>query len=238
MLMLTDPRWRLAALAFALGLAAAVAPAASAQTYDIGWPRELDTDSAKIIIYQPQPESLNGISLSARSAVAVIKKGETTPIFGVVWFSSRAQTDRDSRTVLIDQVVVANVRFPGITTEKQAQFRTLVNPLVGSWTFTIALDRFQASLADAAAQQRSADSLNTTPPVILFSNVPAALLLYAGDPILQGMRGTQFQRVVNTPMMVVRDTITNTFFLNGGPLWYSASAALGPWTNIRRRRPP
>ena len=75
MLMLTDPRRRLAAIAFALGLAAAVAPAASAQTYDIGWPRELDTDSAKIVIYQPQPESLNGISLSARSAVAVITQG-------------------------------------------------------------------------------------------------------------------------------------------------------------------
>ena len=62
---------------------------------------------------------------------------------------------------------------------------------------------------------------------ILFSNVPAALLLYAGDPILQGMRGTQFQRAVNTPMMVVRDTTTNTFYLNGGPLWYSAPSGAG-----------
>ncbi len=225
-----EPRKFLAALFAILGLAA-VASLSSAQTYDIGWPRELDTDSAKIVVYQPQPESLNGIALAARSAVAVTLTGKT-PVFGVVWFSSRAQTDKDTRVVSIDQVVVSNVRFPGSTPEQETKFRNVVNPLITKWTFTIALDRFQASLADAAAQQRSADSLNTDAPVVLFSNVPAALLLYAGDPILQGMRGTGFERAVNTPMFVVRDTVNNTFYLNGGPLWYSASAALGPWTSI------
>jgi hypothetical protein len=216
----------------ALAAAILVGAPAAAQSGEIGWPREIDTDSAKIVIYQPQPESVKGINLSARSAVAVTRTGKTTPIFGVVWFSARTQTDRDNRTVLIDQVAVANVRFTGITEAQEKTFRTLVDPQIAKWQFTIALDRFSASLEDAAAERRSADSLDTTPPAIVTSNVPAALLLYAGDPIMQGMAGTPFKRAVNTPMMVVWDSAAGTFYLNGGPLWYSAKNALGPWAKI------
>ncbi len=216
--------------ATALGIA--TLGAAAQQPGEIGWPRQLKTDSAKIIIYQPEPESLKGINLTARSAVSVTRKGSTTPVFGVVWFSARAQTDKDSRTVHIDQVVVANVRFTGITPEKEKSFRAIVGPLIESWRFEIAFDRFSSSLELAAVEERSADSLNTTPPVILTSNVPAALLLYAGEPILQRCRTHRFKRAVNTPMMVVWDSAAAAFYLNGGPLWYGAKSALGPWEKI------
>src|SRR4029077_7975074 len=65
---------------------------------DTGWPREIVTDSVTIIIYQPQFDRLDGITLTGRAAVSVLLKGSKEPVFGVVWFTARAQTDRDDRT--------------------------------------------------------------------------------------------------------------------------------------------
>ena len=139
---------------------------------DTGWPREIVTDSGTMIIYQPQPDKLDGITLTGRAAVSVLPKGSKEPVFGVVWFTARAQTDRDDRTVDIDQIAITNVRFTGESADQALLTRGMVNPKLTQWQFTIALDRLTASLAEAAAEQRSADSLNTTPPAIIFSSAP------------------------------------------------------------------
>ncbi len=204
---------------------------------DTGWPREIVTDSGTMIIYQPQPDKLDGITLTGRAAVSVLPTGSKEPVFGVVWFTSRAQTDRDDRTVDIDQIAITNVRFTGESADQALLTRAMVNPKLTHWQFTIALDRLTASLAEAAAEQRSADSLNTTPPAIIFSSSPAALLLYDGQPLLQKVENSQLQRAVNTPMLVLFDAKEKTYYLNGGPLWYSAASALGPWTSQKGKIP-
>jgi len=232
--MLTSLRSLVGRLVALAALTAVVAPLTLAQGADPGWPRELTSDSGQIIIYQPQIEKLDGIQLTGRSAVATIKKGQTTPVFGVVWYSARALTDRDNRTVAIDNVVVTNARFPGFDDAKEKSFRAIVNPLIDGWQFTMALDRFQAGLAEAAAEQRSADSLDNTPPAVVFSSVPAALLLYSGDPIFRPLPNTSLTSAVNTPMLVVYDSAAKMYYLNGGPLWYSAADPIGPWKKIAK----
>jgi len=204
-----------------------------AQDIDKGWPRDIETDSGTITIYQPQPEKLDGIALRARAAVSYTSKKKGTPVFGVTWFNARAQTDRDTRMVAIDDVTVADVRFPGITPDQEKKFKEKVEPELEEWDFTMSLDRLQSGLAAAAAEQRSADSLNTTPPVILFSKEPAALLSYSGDPVLLPVPNSQLKRVANTPMLVVLDSAAGSYYLSGGPLWYRAKSPLGPWENVK-----
>ncbi len=190
-----------------------------------------------MVIYQPQPDKLEGIKLTGRAAVSVVTKGAKEPVFGVVWLTARAQTDKDSRLVAIDQVAITNMRFPGMDADASQRMASFVEPELEHWQFTIALDRLTASLAQAAAEQRSADSLNTTPPAIIFSSVPAALLLYDGQPVLQKIDKSPVQRVVNSPMLVLLDPAASTYYLNGGPLWYSAKSGLGPWTLIQGKPP-
>ena len=104
-------RW---AVAVAVMLPMVSSPAKAQITEaDTGWPREIVTDSGTMIIYQPQPDRLDGITLTGRAAVSVLPKGSKEPVFGVVWFTARAQTDRDDRTVDIDQIAITNVRFTG-----------------------------------------------------------------------------------------------------------------------------
>ena len=119
-------RW---AVAVAVMLPLASSPAKGQITEaDTGWPREIVTDSGTMIIYQPQPDKLDGITLTGRAAVSVVSRGSKEPVFGVVWFTARAQTDRDDRTVDIDHIAVTNVRFTGASAEQALLTRAMVNP--------------------------------------------------------------------------------------------------------------
>ena len=61
------------------------------------WPEEIATDKGVIVIYQPQPEALDGDILKARAAVS-IEIQDQSPVFGVVWFEARLETDRSDRS--------------------------------------------------------------------------------------------------------------------------------------------
>ncbi len=82
-----------------------------------GWPRELNVKGAKIVIYQPQPESFREDDLRARAAISVLEKDSTEPVFGAVWFAARVETDRDAREVSLLDVKVPRVRFPEVPPE-------------------------------------------------------------------------------------------------------------------------
>ncbi len=55
---------------------------------DTSWPREIESDLGKIIIYQPQLDSLDGNILTGRSAVSLQGPDKKEPIFGALWFRS------------------------------------------------------------------------------------------------------------------------------------------------------
>ena len=59
------------------------------------WPREITVSEGVVVIYQPQPEKLDGDQLKVRAAVAVKFKGASEPVFGAVWLEARLETDRD-----------------------------------------------------------------------------------------------------------------------------------------------
>ena len=60
------------------------------------WPQEIDAPEGTIVVYQPQPESLAGNVLGGRAAVQLNFKDQAEPVFGVMWFTARIDTDRES----------------------------------------------------------------------------------------------------------------------------------------------
>ena len=66
----------------------------------IEWPQEITADGGTIVIYQPQPETLEGNTLTGRAAMALQEKGGE-PIFGAFWFEAKIDTDRDQGLSLI-----------------------------------------------------------------------------------------------------------------------------------------
>ena len=83
------------------------------------WPQEIETTQGIVVVYQPQPEKLEGNKLSGLAAVAVELKDKSEPIFGAIWFEARLDTDRDTRIATIIDITITNVRFPEQDEKKQ-----------------------------------------------------------------------------------------------------------------------
>ncbi|HMA29765.1 MAG TPA: hypothetical protein VKS23_07870, partial [Thermoanaerobaculia bacterium] len=216
-----------------LVLAAGVARAA-AITPD-PWPREFTTPKGNTaVMYQPQFETFKGDTVSGRAAISVTKKGETTPKFGVIFFTASVSVDRDDRSVEIRHVRVNRVRFPNITPDKEKTFAGIVEAEVPKWNLVISYDRVIESVKVADREKKSAQGLRNDPPKILFAQEPTVLVLLDGEPQLRDVESAPALKVVvNTALFMVLDTRNNRYYLAGGKKWwYEAPDAKGPWRSI------
>lgn len=213
-------RWTVLAL---LAILASTLPA-----QEVGWPREIALASGKLVLYQPQPEALMGTLLTARAAASFTRPG-AEPVFGALWLTARVHTDRERREVLITDVAVTRIRWPNANPDVQERVSRIIEADFPRDGFHISLDRFTASMATAEREQKSLAGIRNDPPRLLFAESRAVLLLYDGEPQVRPMENPAFERVVNTPWAVMRDTRTDTWYLSGGKFWYSARSPMGPW---------
>ena len=158
----------------------AAAPA-WAQTDSPGtWPREIEIPQGVVVMYQPQPERLEGNLLEARTAVGVELKGSSEPVFGAVWFEAHLDTDRAERTATITDVSVTRIRFPTEDKEKAQKLRALLEKEIPKWQLPISMDRLLTTLELAEKRSEAAQRINTDPPRILFVPEPAVLVSLDG----------------------------------------------------------
>ena len=230
-----DTRFRPAAAfaaALALCLASGASFAAVPQTH--GWPRQFTTAHGNtVVVYQPQAETLKGDTITGRAAVSWTKKGETTPKFGVVFFTARVSVDREAREVSILHTAVNRVRFPGITPEREKSFAALLEEEVPRWQLVISYDRLLENLKVAERERRSSEGLKNEPPKFLFAEEPAVLVTLDGEPQLRDVEGEPWKVVVNTPVLMLLDTRDGRYYLSGGKKWwYRAPEPAGPWQPV------
>src|SRR5689334_11052172 len=185
------------ALVASLTLVAALAVVGPAQAQDSGWPRQFDSSSGSFVIYEPQPEDLNGDLLSSRAAFSLERSGDAQPTFGVLWFTEHIQVDRDSSTATGRDLDVLKVRMPGITTAEASRYEKLVENEARQWDLSGSLDDLKSGLAATERERASVANLDNAPPKILFVNERAILVTYDGPPALEPIEGSNLQRVSN-----------------------------------------
>ena len=207
-------------------------PAVAGAADEKQWPRELSTDKGVLTIYQPQPEKFEDNLLEARAAVSLVPKGKTEPIFGVVWFSGKVDTDRDKGTATIRDIVVTNARWPDSDKAREQEMSVFLSGLMPKTPVPISLERLRASLATTDLEKKSVEGLKHDAPKIVVVQEIAELLLYDGEPRTMAVPNTDFERVVNTAYAVAKDKKSGTYYLSGGKVWYSAQDPKGPWTPI------
>jgi hypothetical protein len=196
--------WSIRSLAMLFATAVLAAPI-PARAEDTGWPRQFDSSSGAFVIYQPQPENLQGDVLTGRAAFSLQKSGDSHPIFGVIWFTEQIEVDRDSLTVTARNFDVTKVRIPNITADQASRYEELVESHAASWDLSGSLDELQAGLAAAEKERESVADLDNAPPKILFHSQRAILVVYDGEPELEPIEGSRLQRVANTPYAVIFD---------------------------------
>jgi hypothetical protein len=215
------------ALAGCVMLLAAVAPFETRADEASTWPRTVHDDAGDMLVYQPQVESLSDNQLKGRTAFSFTRAGKTEPTFGVFWFTCHVATDRDSDLVRVLDIAITQSRFPESTPEEQKHLESLLQQRVGQSPLIFSLEDVRASLAATEQEHKSAADLKADPPNVVVLQEPAVLLLYDGEPKFQKIDA--FERVINTPFLVVRPEGGNTIFLSGGGYWYSSTNPKGPW---------
>lgn len=198
---------------------------------DGNWPREIDSGTIHLVVYQPQVDSWKDNRIEARSAVIVTRMEDPTQIFGTVSIHARTEVDRESRLVAFEDVTIKEANFPSATS-LQAVLLSAVRDSVPSWPRTVSLDRLLADLAITQAQAKTESiRLKNDPPTVILSKTPAVLILIDGEPVYRPVEGTHYSRVLNTPALLLFDSTAGTFYLDGGNRWMTALSLKGPWAS-------
>ena len=201
---------------------------------EVSWPQEIVAESgAVVLLYQPQVEEFSGNDLVGRAAVsAKSPASENVPVFGAIWFEAKIDTDRDARTAIIRDLQVIDVRFAEASDEQKQQLAQLIENQIGQTNFTISVDQLLADL-DAETAEVAEAELKHNPPEIILSTKPAILVSIDGEPTLQKIDGSNYERVINTAFLIVKDGGDHYLYI-GSNAWFAASAVTGPWAPAKR----
>ena len=200
------------------------------------WPKQINTTNGKILVYQPQPDSLIGIKLFGRAAVSYTKNGQQ-PIFGAIWFTTTISVDRSSRDVSMCGVKILNARFPNQDSSKADKIQKFKNTLeneIPKWSLNMTMDELNASLKEAKAVLKQSANLKTDPPEIIVTEVPSVLVLFDGDPSFKPIPNSKITKAVNTPFFVVQEPGNKEYYLYGSTWWYKTNGVVkGKWVNVK-----
>ena len=213
---------------------AAVATSDADAIEELGWPREYQHEEGEVVLYQPQlDEWVDYTTLTAKAAVSVQFKGSDEFQYGAVYLKATTEVDKEKDEVLLEKFAITKMHFPDIDDEIAAKAGELVKkalPVEGS--MVMALDRLVADLEAVNQNVREVD-VNLDPPPIYYSDQPAILLGFMGDPSfkpVEGVDGLMF--AVNTNWDLLLDVSTSTYYLLNEESWMeTADPVKGPWKN-------
>src|SRR3954466_3323654 len=123
----------------------AFAPIGLVFAQPLTWPQEVKAPEGTIVVYQPQPERLDGNVLTGRAAMSLELKSRKEPIFGAFWFTAIVDTDGDDDVATVRNVQVTKVRWPDSKASEEQRFTKIVNDAVPKSGFRISMKRLSAS---------------------------------------------------------------------------------------------
>ena len=204
---------------------------------ELGWPREYQHEDGEVVLYQPQLDEWDDHkTLTAKAAVSVQFKGNDKFHYGALYFKATTEVDREEDEVLLDEFEITKMHFPDADDEMSAKVGELVkNAISVKGSMVMALDRLVAELEADSDNVREVN-LNLDPPPIFYSDKPAILLGFMGDPSFKPVKdadGLMF--AVNTNWDLLMDVSTSTYYLLNGESWMETTDPLkGPWKNTHK----
>ena len=101
----------------------------------------------------------------------------------------------------------------------------------------LSLEQLENSFVAAPQQfNGSAQSLNNTPPKIIFSTKPAVLIYIDGPPAYRVVAGTGLERAINSRALLLKDT-SGRLYLHILDGYMTAPGLNGPWA-VAQQAPP
>jgi hypothetical protein len=206
-------------------------PTSIQQASDI-WPRAYSLPSeAQIVIFQPQAASWdNQKHLVAMAAVSYTKKDAEKPEMGTIKLESDTSVALQERLVKFTTPKVTETSFQTLSKEQVQEIVTEIEKLIPDTERTISLDRVLAQIDKSTITPKNVEGLKADPPMVFFSQNPAILLSFDGDPIWSPIKDNELKFAVNTNWDVLEYPATKTYYLRDEASWLKATNLNGPWT--------
>jgi hypothetical protein len=198
------------------------------------WPVVIEASTAQTIkVYAPQSSAYANNQLMFRSAVAIQKRGEDNPVFGVIW--AKAQVSSIGADQLqVQSLAVTDLRFPStISGSSSGEIETSIEVNLPKLAPPLSKKSVQESLQLNKEKQSLDQSFSTKAPRVIYSNHPAMLVLTDGDPVWQKNEDWGVEAVVNSPNTIIRNG-DGRFYIYGSQQWWVASSLDGNYQAIDR----
>jgi hypothetical protein len=187
------------------------------------WPRELKNGAITYLVYEPLAESWNGSDLKFRAAVAVTTENGTR--YGIAYGQARTWTEIGTGLVKLESIRIERLNFPTAPDGGELYLRDLQRAASSTWL----VRREQLDPAQAVQQRMP---VRNDPPRIFVSYSPALLVLIDGQPVLRKLADTSFECVINTRVLLLKDTRAGRYYLHAFDGWLTAREVIGPWQTV------
>jgi hypothetical protein len=208
-----------------------VVPAAQETPTEQRWPRELETTTGgKIVVYQPQVDAWNDYTqLHGLMAMSYASTADASPEVGTARFVADTDTDLESGLVRVHSLVLEDVKFPALSEDESAALAPELKRHADGSELVVELDRLVADLDRAQTPVRQL-VINTEPPAIFYSDTPAILVQFDGEPVISPIEGSDVKYVLNTNWDVLQEPGTERWYLRVSSYWLSSRELSGPWS--------
>lgn len=201
-----------------------------AQDNPAAWPKDIPTNQGAVVLYQPQPQELDGNELSGTAAFSILPFGKSEPVFGALFFTAELEFDRDNHLYSVRTAKVTNVRFSDQdSTIDLEQLKAGIIAAVPGWNLTGSTDQLITTV-EKAGKMADHTGFKNDAPVVIYRNKPSVLVLIDGDPKLQQVEGTSVKRIINTPFIIMKPEKDSSYYLYGGDHWMKSASVTSGWT--------
>jgi hypothetical protein len=140
--------------------------------------------------------------------------------------------DKVQRTVQLENVQILQAKFPSAP-DKEALYLEQLRQTVPKRARTISLDRLEANLAILEQSKKGqAVPIENRAPRIIVAEQPALLVLIDGKPAWRPVEGTGLQRVLNTRVLLLKNSAGRSY-LHVWDGYLEAASLDGPWSVTR-----
>ena len=193
------------------------------------WPHTIVKDGATVTIYQPQATAWpDRKRLTARAALAITGPKKPRPVMGSIELTLATSVDEAAGIVHLSDPQLISSQFPSLDTQQAVALEAKIRA---------ALPDMQVRQVPLASVLLSLKQLPVTsvkvsnePPVIFYSERPASLVVFDGEPVLVPAGKSGLSYAVNTNWAVFVDR--GTWYLLNNHHWYSGAQVGGPYTPV------
>jgi hypothetical protein len=216
----------------------AAAPATAGPS-DLGWPRTYFTPTKnRITVYEPQIASWSGQKRMVAYAATAYQPADTKvkPTLGTIRLEANTAVSLDERLVNFAQLRIAEANFPSLSKQNLQELVAEIDKAIPENERIIALDRVLAFIDKSTIVPKDVPGMKADPPVIFYSEKPAVLVNFDGEPVWSPITKNDLKFAVNTNWDVFEHSAT--YYLRHNQTWYSATdLQKGPWTMVSKLPP-